>query len=121
MWISAVWRSGSRDAILSPKDSQRESPHQGVLQQRLVQGTRTFVRDMQMFHGAIDRLAIPMLSMVPTEDGLFDIDEYRQLETRNPHVSVLPVPESADLLIYQRTDFIMDRIIEIVTIHHQPT
>ena len=91
----------------------------------VVQGTRTFVRDMQMFHapvdGAIDRLAIPMLSMVPTEDGLFDIDEYRQLEVRNSHVSVLPVPESADLLIYQQTDFIMDRIIEIVTSNHQPT
>lgn len=91
----------------------------------VVQGTRTFVRDMQMFHapidGAIDRLTIPMLSMVPTEDGLFDIDEYRQLETRNAQVSVLPVPESADLLIYQQTDFIIDRIIEIVTAHHKST
>lgn len=89
----------------------------------VVQGTRTFVRDMQMFHapvdGAIDRLAIPMLSMVPTEDGLFDIREYRQLEKRNARVKVLPVPESADLLIYQQTDFIMDRIIEIVTAHHE--
>lgn len=91
----------------------------------VVQGTRTFVRDMQMFHapvdGAIDRLTIPMLSMVPTEDGLFDIDEYRQLETRNAQVSVLPVPESADLLIYQQTDFIMDRIIEVVSNHRQST
>ena len=91
----------------------------------VVQGTRAFVRDMQMFHasvdGAIDRLNIPMLSMVPTKDGLFDIDEYRQLETRNTHVSVLPVPESADLLIYQQTDFIMGRIIEIVSNHRQST
>lgn len=91
----------------------------------VVQGTRTFVRDMQMFHapvdGAIDRLTIPMLSMVPTKDGLFDIDEYRQLETRNAHVSVLPVPESADLLIYQQTDFIMGRIIEVVSNHRQST
>mgnify|MGYP003666254412 FL=1 len=89
----------------------------------VVQGTRTFVRDMQMFHapveGAIDRLAIPMLSMVPTEDGLFDLEEYRQLETRNSRVKVLPVPDSADLLIYQQTDFIMDRIIEIVSGHRQ--
>lgn len=84
----------------------------------IVQGTRTFVRDMQMFHapvdGTIDRLTIPMLSMVPTEDGLFDLSEYQQLERRNPCVTVLPVPETADLLIYQKTEFIMDRIIEIV-------
>ncbi|MBM1817921.1 alpha/beta hydrolase (plasmid) [Pseudosulfitobacter pseudonitzschiae] len=91
----------------------------------VVQGTRTFVRDMQMFHApvdsAIDELAIPMLSMVPTEDGLFDIHEYRQLEKRNARVKVLPVPESADLLIYQKTNLIMDRIIEIVTTHNKLT
>jgi len=84
----------------------------------IVQGTRTFVRDMQMFHapvdGAIDRLTIPMLSMVPTKDGLFDLEEYQQLERRNSRVTVLPVPESADLLIYQQTEFIMGRIIEII-------
>ncbi len=84
----------------------------------IVQGTRTFVRDMQMFHapvdGAIDRLTIPMLSMVPTEDGLFDLEEYQQLERRNSRVTVLPVPETADLLIYQKTEFIIGRIIEII-------
>ncbi len=84
----------------------------------VVQGTQTFVRDMQMFHapvdGAIDRLTIPMLSMVPTEDGLFDLAEYQQLEKRNSRVTVVPVPDSADLLIYQQTEFIMDRIINII-------
>ena len=73
---------------------------------------------MQMFHapvdGAIDRLTIPMLSMVPTEDGLFDLEEYQQLERRNSRVTVLPVPETADLLIYQKTEFIIGRIIEII-------
>jgi hypothetical protein len=43
-------------------------------------GTQAFVREMQMFHapvdGAIDRLTIPMLRMVPTQDGLFDLAEY---------------------------------------------
>ena len=71
-----------------------------------------------MFHaqvdGAIDRLTIPMLSMVPTEDGLFDLAEYKQLEQRNAHISVVPVPDSADLLIYQQTEFIMDRIIAFI-------
>jgi DNA-binding CsgD family transcriptional regulator/pimeloyl-ACP methyl ester carboxylesterase len=80
-----------------------------------VKGTRTFVRDMQMFHApvdaAIDRLRIPMLCMVPTEDGLFDRDEYAELERRNARVRVLPVEGTADLLIYQETDFILDRII----------
>lgn len=84
----------------------------------IVQGTHTFVRDMQMFHapvdGAINRLTIPMLSMVPTEDGLFDLAEYKQLEKRNSHVTVVPVPDSADLLIYQQTEFIMNRIINII-------
>ena len=79
-----------------------------------VQGTRTFVRDMQMFHapvdGAIDRLRIPMLSMVPTDDGLYDADEYAELTRRNPRVAVVPVDGTADLLIYQETDFILRRI-----------
>lgn len=86
-----------------------------------VQGTRTFVRDMQMFHApvedGIDRLTIPMLSMVPTEDGLFDRDEYRDLEQRNPRVSVLPIEGTADLLIYQETTRIMDQIITVVEQH----
>lgn len=81
-------------------------------------GTHTFVREMQMFHapvdGAIDRLTIPMLSMVPTQDGLFDLAEYKQLEQRNAHISVVPVPDSADLLIYQQTKFIMGRIIAFI-------
>lgn len=80
-----------------------------------VQGTRTFVRDMQMFHApvdpAIDRLLVPMLSMVPTDDGLYDADEYAQLTRRNPRVTVLPVEGTADLLIYQETDFILDRVV----------
>lgn len=83
-----------------------------------VQGTQTFVRDMQMFHApvdtAIDRLAIPMRSLVPTEDGLFDLDEYLELERRNSNVTVIPVEQTADLLIYQQTDFILNHIIEVV-------
>lgn len=83
-----------------------------------VQGTPTFVRDMQMFHApvdsAIDRLSVPMLSMVPTEDGIFDLADYQALERRNAHVTVLPVANTADLLIYQETEFIIDRIIGVV-------
>lgn len=83
-----------------------------------VQGTQTFVRDMQMFHApverAIDRLTIPMRSLVPTEDGLFDLDEYLELERRNSNVTVIPVEQTADLLIYQQTDFILNQIIEVV-------
>lgn len=86
-----------------------------------VQGTRTFVRDMQMFHapvdGAIDRLAVPMTSLVPTEDGLFDLNEYLDLERRNPRVTVIPVEQTADLLIYQKTDFILRQIIDVVDQH----
>lgn len=89
-----------------------------------VQGTRTFVRDMQMFHApvdaAIDRLRIPMLSMVPTEDGIFDLAEYQLLEQRNENITVVPVEQTADLLIYQQTDFILNRIIDVVKRHrHQ--
>ncbi|WP_424943155.1 alpha/beta hydrolase [Aliiroseovarius crassostreae] len=83
-----------------------------------VQGTRPFVRDMQMFHApvdeAIDRLTIPMCSLVPTEDGLFDLREYQALETRNPNITVIPVENTADLLIYQQTEFILNHIIKTV-------
>lgn len=83
-----------------------------------VQGTRTFVREMQMFHapidGAIDRLTVPMHSLVPTHDGLFDLDEYQELERRNSNVTVIPIEQSADLLIYQQTDLIIDHIIRII-------
>lgn len=86
-----------------------------------VQGTRTFVRDMQMFHapidGAIDRLAISMCSLVPTEDGLFDLNEYQDLERRNQNVTVVPVEKAADLLIYQQTEFILNHIIKVVDQH----
>lgn len=86
-----------------------------------VQGTRTFVRDMQMFHApvdkAIDRLAVPMRSLVPTEDGLFDLNEYRELERRNNNVTVIPVEQTADLLIYQQTDFILNHIIDVIHQH----
>lgn len=83
-----------------------------------VQGTRTFVRDMQMFHapvdGVIDRLKVTMLSLVPTEDGLFDLGEYLDLEKRNNNVTVVPLERTADLLIYQQTDVILRHIIEVV-------
>lgn len=86
-----------------------------------VQGTRTFVRDMQMFHApvddAIDRLQVPMLSMVPTEDGIFDLPEYQKLEKRNHRVTVVPIEKTADLMIYQQTAYIIDRIIAVVDAH----
>ena len=86
-----------------------------------VQGTRTFVRDMQMFHapvdGAIDRLDVTMLSLVPTEDGLFDLNEYLELEKRNPKITVAPVEKTADLLVYQQTDLILKHIIGVVDQH----
>ena len=86
-----------------------------------VQGTRTFVRDMQMFHApvddAIDRLAVSMCSLVPTEDGLFDLDEYQELENRNQNITVVPVENTADLMIYQQTEFILNHIIKAVDQH----
>ncbi len=86
-----------------------------------VQGTQPFVREMQLFHApvdrAIDRLSIPMTSLVPTEDGLFDLDEYLRLEKRNNLVTVVPVPRSADLMIYQQTDLVLDHIIKVIHEH----
>lgn len=74
-----------------------------------------------MFHapidGAIDRLAISMCSLVPTEDGLFDLNEYQDLERRNQNVTVVPVEKAADLLIYQQTEFILNHIIKVVDQH----
>ncbi len=84
----------------------------------LVQSHITFVRDMQLFHAdvdtAIDRLTIPMHCLLPTEDGVFNLAEYQELHTRNALVSIEPVEGAADLLIYQKTNEVIRRVIDVI-------
>jgi len=82
----------------------------------LKQGHAAFVRDLQLAVEPIDHviedLTIPMRFLAPADDGVFDDTAYRVLEKRNPRVSVEPVTEAGELIFYQRTNLILDRIIE---------
>ncbi|MDK3019808.1 alpha/beta hydrolase [Pseudodonghicola flavimaris] len=84
----------------------------------LKQGHGAFVRDLQLAVAEIDEvieaLTIPMLFLAPTEDGVFDVRRYRDLETRNPLIRVEPVPEAGELIFYQQSRLIVDRIIQAV-------
>mgnify|MGYP001385528159 CR=1 FL=1 len=83
----------------------------------LKQGHGAFVRDLQLagapIDEAIERLAIPLLFLAPTLDGVFDEAAYRRVERRNPLVRVEPVPEAGELIFYQHSRLIVDRIIEL--------
>ncbi len=85
----------------------------------LMQGHMPFVRDLQLARApvdsAIDALDIPLLWLAPMDDGVFDENRYRQIEQRNPNIRMEPVPNAGELVLYQSTDLIIDRIIEAVT------
>lgn len=84
----------------------------------LMQGHMTFVRDLQLARApvdtAVDTLTVPLLWLAPMEDGVFDEKRYRQVERRNPNVRVEPVPKTGELIFYQNTSLVIDRIIEAV-------
>lgn len=81
----------------------------------LKQGHATFVRELQLalepIDHVIEELEIPLLFLAPTEDGMFDEGSYRLLERRNPRISLELVPGAGELILYQRTGLILDRII----------
>ena len=85
----------------------------------LMQGHMTFVRDLQLIRapidGAIEALRIPMEVLAPMEDGVFDEALYRRLEMRNPRIRVEPVPKAGELIYYQNSALVIDRIIRTVT------
>ncbi|WP_319498522.1 alpha/beta hydrolase [uncultured Cohaesibacter sp.] len=84
----------------------------------LMQGHMAFVRDLQIAHepvdDAFDTLTIPFLWLASTEDGVYNEESFFALEKRNDHITVEPVPESGELIYYQKTDLIIDRLIEAV-------
>ncbi len=85
----------------------------------LMQGHMTFVRDLQLIRApidaAIEALRIPMEVLAPMEDGVFDEALYRRLEKRNPRITVEPVPQTGELIYYQNTGLVVDRIVRAVT------
>lgn len=84
----------------------------------LMQGHGTFVRDLQLIRApvddALDTLGVQMLWLAPMEDGVFDEARYRRIERRNPRIRVEPVPDAGELILYQQSARIVDRIIEAV-------
>ena len=84
----------------------------------LMQGHMAFVRDLQIAHepvdDAFDTLTIPFLWLASTEDGVYNEESFFALEKRNDNIRVEPVPESGELIYYQKTDLIIDRLIEAV-------
>ncbi|OJY36250.1 MAG: LuxR family transcriptional regulator [Rhodobacterales bacterium 65-51] len=83
----------------------------------LKQGHGAFVRDLQLagapIDAAIEALTIPLLFLAPVLDGVFDEMRYRQIERRNPRIRVEPVADAGELIFYQQSRLIVDRIIEL--------
>lgn len=83
----------------------------------LKQGHVTFVRELQLTHhpieAALRTLAMPMLYLAPLDDPGIDLDACRALGTLNPRITVEAVPDAAELILYQRSGLVLDRIIAL--------
>jgi DNA-binding CsgD family transcriptional regulator len=84
----------------------------------LMQGHTTFVRDLQLarvpIDASIEALSIPLLWLAPMGDGVYDEASYRKAEARNRNIRMEPVANTGELLFYQETDLVIDRIISAV-------
>ncbi|WP_226554826.1 alpha/beta hydrolase [Celeribacter naphthalenivorans] len=87
----------------------------------LTQGHVAFVRDLQLyqtnFEQGLAELDIDLHCLIPTEDGIYHAEDYDTLRALNPRIQVEPVPDAAAFLIYQQTDLVIDRIIDLVSRH----
>lgn len=81
----------------------------------LKQGHVTFVRELQLTHhpieAALQDLSIPLLYLAPLCDPGIDLEACRRLQKLNPKVVVEPVPDTAELILYQRSELVLERII----------
>ncbi|MFD2816522.1 hypothetical protein ACFSYD_22335 [Paracoccus aerius] len=81
----------------------------------LKQGHVTFVRELQLTHhpidGALRDLAVPLLYLAPLDDPGIDLAACHRLHKLNPKITVEPVPDAAELILYQRSGLVIDRII----------
>ena len=81
----------------------------------LKQGHVTFVRELQLTHdpidGALRDLAVPLLYLAPLDDPGIDLTACHRLHKLNPKITVEPVPDAAELILYQRSGLVIDRII----------
>ncbi len=81
----------------------------------LKQGHVTFVRELQLTHHPVDAalrdLEIPLLYLAPLDDPGIDLDACGRLEKLNPKITIEPVSDAAELILYQRSELILDRII----------
>lgn len=84
----------------------------------LMQGHTTFVRELQLslssIDEALDALGVPFHWIAPMDDGIYDSAQYRKVAARNANISIEAVPEAGELVVYQKTDLVIDRIIRAV-------
>lgn len=81
----------------------------------LKQGHATFVRELQLVRENIDEairdVSVPVHYLAPVEDDAVDLDRIARWSAINPHIKIEPVEDAAELVFYQQTDLILDRII----------
>lgn len=81
----------------------------------LKQGHVTFIRELQLPHGSISdalkNLSVPMLYLAPLEDLGIDRNACRKLQDVNAQIDVEFVSNAAELILYQRSELVLDRII----------
>jgi pimeloyl-ACP methyl ester carboxylesterase len=64
---------------------------------------------------AIDALNIPLLWLAPMEDGVFNEKQYHKVEKRNPNIRIEAVPNAGELIFYQKSELVIERIIQAVS------
>ncbi|WP_010137788.1 alpha/beta hydrolase [Oceanicola sp. S124] len=117
-YLSRAYRGRALD-MQSCQDPDVAALIRNACEHLLKQGHAAFVRDLQLACAPVDpmieRLRVPLRFLAPTEDGVFDETAYRRLESRSPLARVDPVPGAGELIFYQQTDLILDRIIAAAT------
>lgn len=83
----------------------------------LKQGHVAFVRELQLSHHPIDpalrALSAPLHYMAPADDPGVDVEACERLRSLNPSITVEYVADSAELILYQRCERVLEKIIEM--------
>lgn len=97
------------------RDPDRAALIRNACEHALKQGHAVFVRELQLVRTRMDTalhaVAVPLHYLAPCRDAAIDLDRIRQWEARNPMITVEPLRDAAELVFYQQTDLIIDRII----------
>jgi DNA-binding CsgD family transcriptional regulator/pimeloyl-ACP methyl ester carboxylesterase len=81
----------------------------------LKQGHVNFVRELQLSHhpvrAALRDLSIPLLYLAPSDDPGIGVEACAELQALNSNIAVEYVADAAELILYQRNELVLDRII----------